>query len=55
VTRVSGTAVTRIVKINALRRRAPHSWPRPRDITSKTRTPAASEADGRAPFSYPTN
>ena len=38
----------RIGNINALRRRAPHSWPRPRDITSQTRTPAASGADGTA-------
>jgi len=30
----------RIGNLNALRRRAPHAWPRPRDITSQTRTPA---------------
>jgi hypothetical protein len=30
----------RIANINALRRRAPPSWPRTRDIASQTRTPA---------------
>src|SRR6266478_5401388 len=39
----------RIGNINALRRRAPHSWPRSRDITSQTRTRNAAGADATTP------
>ena len=42
------TWATSAVSINALRRRQPPCGPRPRDITSQTRTPAASGADGTA-------
>jgi len=40
--------IMRIGNINALRRRAPLSWLRPRDITSQTRTRNAAGADATA-------
>src|SRR6266496_3127594 len=42
----------RIGKINALRRRAPHSWPRPRDISSQT-PPRDKPAVGLHPHERP--
>jgi hypothetical protein len=38
----------RIGNINALRRRAPHSWPRSRDITYQTRTRNVAGANATA-------
>ena len=43
-----GTACVRPSIRSTLRQRSPHSWPRPGDIISHTRTPAAPGADGTA-------
>jgi hypothetical protein len=42
----SGCGKRSVGNIGALRHRPPPSWPRPRDIISHTRTPAAPGADG---------